>query len=63
MNQTIEQRMLNIEQELSEILYELEESLARYKDRDWLRKDIPQFFPMTPEQFQVMIDQLWGNEK
>lgn len=37
MNQSIEQRMLNIEQELSEIRKELEESLARYKERRIVR--------------------------
>ena len=31
MNQTIEERMLSIDQELKEISKELEESLARYK--------------------------------
>ena len=63
MNKTIEERMLNIEQQLSEIRKELEESLLRYKDRGWLRKDIPQFIPMSPEQFKVMIDRLWGDDK
>ena len=35
MNQTIEERMLSIEQQLSEIRKELEESLARYKDKSY----------------------------
>lgn len=35
MNQTIEQRMQSIEDQLKEIRKELEESLARYKQREY----------------------------
>ena len=63
MNQTIEERILNIEDRLKEVRKELEKSLARYKDKSWLSKDIPQYIPITPEQFQKMIDQLWEDDK
>jgi hypothetical protein len=35
-NQSIEERMQSIEQQLSELRKELEESLGRYKDKKWL---------------------------
>jgi hypothetical protein len=63
MNQTIEERMHSIEDQLSEIRKELEESLGRYKDKSWLSADIPQFIPMTPSQFRDKMDKLWEGWK
>lgn len=39
MTKTIEERMLSIEQELSEIRKEMEEEVARYKDETYLFTD------------------------
>lgn len=63
MNQTIEQRMQAVENELKQIRKELEESLARYKDIGWLRVDIPQFIPMTPSEFREKMNKLWEGSK
>jgi hypothetical protein len=63
MNQTIEERMLSIEQQLSEIRKELGESLVRYEDKSWLSKDTPQFTPMTPSKFRDKMDKLWEASK
>ena len=41
MNQTFEQRIQSIENELKEIRKELEESLARYRDKGWLSIESP----------------------
>lgn len=41
MNQTFEQRIQSIENELKEIRKELEESLERYKNQEWfMTKDV-----------------------
>lgn len=41
MNQTFEQRIQSIENELKEIRKELEDSLARYKNQEWfMTKDV-----------------------
>lgn len=63
MNQTIEQRMQAVERELKQIRKELEESLARYKDRGWLSANIPQFIPITPSEFREKMDKLWEDSK
>lgn len=70
MNQSIEQRMLNIEQELSEIRKELEESLGRY-NTSFLKpsaertiqdgsKDLASKQETLPAEFQqVLADNIW----
>lgn len=45
MNQTIEERMQSIEDQLKEIRKELEESLVRYKNRGWL----------STEEFKIIV--------
>lgn len=47
MNQTFEQRMQSIEHQLKEIRKELEESLARYKQRE---------YPFKAEDVQLHIN-------
>jgi len=63
MNQTIDDRMQAVENELKEIRKELEDSLARYKDKSWLSVDIPQFIPMTPNEFRDKMNKLWETSK
>lgn len=38
MNQSIDQRMLNIDSQLKELRKELENDLAKYRDSDYLTK-------------------------
>ena len=57
MNQTIEDRMQAVEDELKTIRKELEESLARYKDRGWLSLKDPLYIS-----FGMSEDHYWVSE-
>ena len=57
MNQTIEQRMQVVENELKEIRKELEESLARYKDKGWLSLKDPLYVSS-----HISEDHYWVSE-
>lgn len=72
MNQTFEQRIQSIENELKEIRKELEESLALYKQREYpftngdISKfrsgdigDAPQFVPITFKEFSDRCKVIW----
>lgn len=57
MNQTIEDRMQAVEDQLKEIRKELEESLARYKERGWLSLKDPLYIS-----FHMSEDHYWASE-
>jgi len=44
MNQTLEDRMQNVEDELKQLRKEMEESVARYKRFGWLSEEQPNYY-------------------
>lgn len=64
MNQTLEDRMQNVEDELKQLRKEMEESIARYKAvQDGETEEPVGFIPMTSKQWNDHCKKIWEDIK